>query len=144
VPISGDYPAEWGEWPELWGPRAWRFPNLCDVLDRVESGFVTESKSPPSGRDDLGPFWLADRTMASPRLQDKMTAIIEVGYSGAVPRIVIDGIGAPGQQQVAAASKKGMLRANAVVGPASVVEVLAPTETRLRSIRLYRLLSLAH
>ena len=145
VPVSADYPVEWGEWPELWGPRAWRFPNLCDVLDRIESGFVTASQPRASGRDDLGSFWLADRTLkASPRLQDKATAIIEVGYSGPVPRIVIDGVEASGQQRVAAASEKRVFGANVVVDPTSVVEVLAPTETKLRSIKLYQLLSPAH
>jgi hypothetical protein len=142
VPISGAYPAEWGEWPELWGPRAWRFPNLCDVLDRSESGFVTDSKSPAGGRDDLGPFWLADRTLkASPQLQNTASAIIEVAYSGSAPRLVIDGVEMSGQWRNAPASEKRLLGINVVVGPNSIVEVLAPTETRLRSIQLYQLLS---
>src|SRR5262249_18036065 len=141
VPLSGGYPLEWGEWPELWGPRAWRFPNLCDVLDRIETGFVTESRA-PDGRDDLGPFWLPDRTLkASPRLQDKATAVIEVAYSGPIPRIIIDGVEASGRPRNAPASEKRILGVSVMVGPNSIIEVLAPTETRLRSIQLYRLLS---
>jgi hypothetical protein len=142
VPLSGGYPVEWGEWSELWGPRAWRFPNLCDVLDRIETGFVVQSKSPASGRDELGLFWLAHRTLkASPRLQHKASAIIEVAYSGPVPRIVIDGVEASGQWRNAPVSGKRVLGVNVVVGPDSLIEVLASTETRLRSIQLYQPLS---
>jgi hypothetical protein len=132
---------EWGEWPEVWGPRAWRFPNLCDVLDRIESGFVTESRS-PDGRDDLGPFWLPDRMLkALPRLQNKATAIIEVAYSGPAPRIVVDGVQASGRPRNTPVSEKAILGVNVMVGPKSVIEILSSTETRLRSIELYQLIS---
>jgi hypothetical protein len=142
VPLSGGYPVEWGEWPEVWGPRAWRFPNLCDVLDRIEAGFVAQSKSPASGRDELGLFWQADRPLkASPRLPDKANAIIEVAYNGPVPRIVIDGGEAAGQLRQASVSGKRIVGVSAVVGPNSLIEVLASPDTRLRSIELYRLLA---
>jgi len=142
VPLSGGYPVEWGEWPEVWGPRAWRFPNLCDVLDRIETGFVAQSKSPASGRDELGLFWQADRALkASPRLPDEANAIIEVAYDGPVPRIVIDGVEAAGQLRQASVSGKRVVGVSAVVGPNSLIEVLASPDTRLRSIELYRLLA---
>jgi hypothetical protein len=144
VPVSGTYPAEWGEWPLLWGPRAWRFPNLCDVLDRTESAFVAQSKPSSAATDELGMFWLVDGVLkAQPRLQERAAAVIEVGYTGADPRIAIDGIDVPGRSRSIAASGEMIFVVNAVVGSTSAVEVFTSAETRLRSVGLYGLLSAA-
>jgi len=64
-----------------------------------------------------------------------------VAYDGPVPRIVIDGVEAAGQLRQASVSGKRVVGVSAVVGPNSLIEVLASPDTRLRSIELYRLLA---
>lgn len=140
VPVSGAYPAEWGEWSALWGPRAWRFPNLCDVLDRTESAFAPEMESPEAGRDELGPFWRAEHPLkARLRLREPAVAVVELGYSGEPPRISIDGIAMSERSPKMLSGTKMFFAIHATVGPDSEIEVFTSAETKLRSIGLYRL-----
>jgi hypothetical protein len=140
VPASGTYPPEWSDWPSLFGARGWRFPNLCDVLARDDPAFIVGAEHPASGHDEIGSYWLLDNPIAvKPRLQDRVSAVVEVRYTGPVPRITIDGVEANLVPQNRRGIKSTIVEANAQLGPNSVIEISASSDTRTRSVELYRL-----
>jgi hypothetical protein len=140
VPVSGAYPSEWGQHPSLFGVRGLRFPNLCDILERDEPAFIAEAEPAATGQDELGLFWmLSDTVKVLPRLRENISAVVEIQYTGSVPRILIDGV----QENLIPRKRLGVkptiVELDARLGPSSVIEISASPDTRLRSVSLYSL-----
>jgi hypothetical protein len=140
VPVSGAYPAEWGRWPSLWGPRGSRFPNLCDVIERVRPAFAVDLDQPSSGEDEFGPYWNLDDTgRATSRLQATTPAVIEVRFSATAPSIFLNGRKADAKSIPGEAGNPATLTISGRFEFNTLVEVRASGSTRLRSIRFYQL-----
>jgi hypothetical protein len=140
LPVSGAYPAEWGERPSLLGPRGWRFPNLCDVVRRDEPAFTAEAEGHSAERDELGPFWrLDDAVRLHPRLTEPVKSVVELRYSGPEPHILLDGVETLSQPRSAPRAKIVTVAVELLANSGSMIEVQASPDTRLRSIDLYQL-----
>jgi hypothetical protein len=140
VPVSGTYPAEWGRWPSLWGPRGSRFPNLCDVIERVRPAFAVDLDQPSSGEDEFGPYWNLDGTRrATSRLQVTTPAVIEVRFSATAPSMFLNGRKADAKFIPGEAGNPSTLTISGRFEHNTLIEVRASESTRLRSIRFYQL-----
>ena len=140
VPNSGAYPPEWGGPRRLFGAKAWRFPNLCDVIERDSTAFLFDTEQASAGRDELGPYWQTNGAVeARPQLSAAELVILEVHYTGPAPRLSIDGVAANGEVRLEPASRSSVLMARARLDSGSLIMVSTEPQTRLRSIMLYRL-----
>ena len=140
VPNSGAYPPEWGGPRRLFGAKAWRFPNLCDVIGRDSAAFLFDTEHALAGRDELGPYWQVNGAVeARPQLSEAELVILEVHYAGPAARLSINGVAENGEVRLGPASRSSVLTARARLDSSSMIMVSTEPQTRLRSIMLYRL-----
>jgi len=138
VPVSGPYPAEWGEWPSLFNAVARRFPNLCDVVERDQPAFAVEDPRPATGHDEIGPYWTLDAPIeAQPRSHDPAPTVVEFRYTGPAPQLFVDGAEIKLLPAHPLGAKDLVLNANFPVASGGAIEVRASSETRMRSIGVY-------
>ena len=138
VPPGGGYPAEWGAWESPLGPRATRFTNVCDVIERDRPGLAAVAPPPlEAGRDEAGPYWRIGAALTvRPLIDGREEDVLEVRFTGPPPRIEAAGLPAP---EEGPAGRGRALRLRGVFGPDSRITVRAGAGTRLRAISLYRL-----
>jgi hypothetical protein len=126
--------------PSQFGPAAWRFPNLCDVLSCRERAFAVEMEPAPAGQDKFGSYWRLDRSVLARPIQPiEAAAIFEVGYTGAAPKILLDGDEVKSCVRTGPDGKSMITAVDARPGANNRIEVSALPETRVRMIGLYRL-----